>query len=274
MRRRTLVDDVIWYAISIVVLVIMLFPVYWMFMVSLKLPEEIFKSPPVWFPSQPQLGSFTQLFIDGDVWSLWNSLVIAGISTLIAMVLGTICAYALVRFKTGGDNLAIWILSQRMLPPIAVVFPIFLAYAMFGLSDSYPGLILLYTAFALPYVIWMMRGYLEDVPVELEEAALVDGHSHLSVLWKVAVPMARNGLIATAIFAFVFSWNEFLFALVLTRTEVITFTVQVSQYFGSQSTFWAKIGAMSVLGTLPVFIAVTMLQRYLVRGISLGAVKG
>jgi len=274
MRRRTLFNGVVWYAVSILILIVMLFPVYWMFMVSLKLPEEIFKSPPVWFPSQPQLGSFAQLFIDGDVWSLWNSLVIAGVSTLIAMVLGTVCAYALVRFRTGGDNLAIWILSQRMLPPIAVVFPIFLAYAKFGLADSYPGLILLYTAFALPYVIWMMRGYLEDVPVELEEAALVDGHSHLSVLWNVAVPMARNGLIATAIFAFVFSWNEFLFALVLTRTEVITFTVQVSQYFGSQSTFWAKIAAMSVLGTLPVFVAVTMLQRYLVRGISLGAVKG
>src|SRR5262249_1390094 len=158
-----------------------------------------------------QLSNFAALFIDGDVWSLWNSLVIAGVSTLIAMVLGTMCAYAIVRFKTGGDNLAIWILSQRMLPPIAIVFPIFLAYAVFGLTDSYPGLILLYTAFALPYVVWMMRGYLEEVPVELEEAALVDGHSHWSVLWKVTVPMARNGLIATAIFAFVFSWNEFLF---------------------------------------------------------------
>jgi multiple sugar transport system permease protein len=273
-KKSSILDDVVWYAVSILILVIVLFPVYWMFMVSLKLPEEIFKSPPVWFPSHPQFGNFIALFTDGDVWSLWNSLVIAGVSTLIAMVLGTICAYAIVRFKTGGDNLAIWILSQRMLPPIAVVFPIFLAYAIFGLADSYPGLILLYTAFALPYVIWMMRGYLEDVPVELEEAALVDGYSHLSVLWRVTVPMARNGIIATAIFAFVFSWNEFLFALVLTRTEVITFTVQISQYFGSQSTFWAKIAAMSVLGTLPVFIAVTLLQRYVVRSISLGAVKG
>jgi len=273
-KKRATREGIVWYAISILILVVMLFPIYWMFMVSLKLPEEIFKSPPVWFPSKPQFGNFAVLFTEGDVWSLWNSLVIAGVSTLIAMAVGTLCAYAMVRFKTGGDNLAIWILSQRMLPPIAVVFPIFLAYAVFGLSDSYPGLILLYTAFALPYVVWMMRGYLEDVPVELEEAALVDGYSHLSVLWRVTVPMARNGIIATAIFAFVFSWNEFLFALVLTRTEVITFTVQISQYFGSQSTFWAKIAAMSVLGTLPVFIAVTLLQRYVVRGISLGAVKG
>ncbi len=274
MKKHSLAGDIVWYIVSILVVAVFLFPIYWMFMISLKLPEEIFKSPPAWFPSTPQFSNYLALFTDGDVLSLWNSLVIAGLSTLIAMVLGTLCAYAIVRFKTGGDNLSVWILSQRMLPPIAVVFPIFLAYAVFGLSDSYPGLVLLYTAFALPYVIWMMRGYLLDVPVELEEAALVDGYSHLAVLWKVTVPMARNGLIATAIFAFVFSWNEFLFALILTRTEVITYTVQISQYFGSQSTFWAKIAAMSVLGTLPVFIAVSMLQRYLVRGISLGAVKG
>jgi len=274
MRKTPLWHGIVWYGVSIAILLVMLFPIYWMFMVSLKLPEEIFASPPVWFPSQPQFGNFAALFNDGDVWSLWNSLVIAGVSTVVAMVLGTLCAYAIVRFNTGGENLAIWILSQRMLPPIAIVFPIFLAYANLGLADSYFGLILLYTAFALPYVIWMMRGYLQDVPRDLEESAEVDGLSALGVLWKVAVPMARNGLIATAIFAFIFSWNEFLFALILTRTEVITFTVQISQYFGSQSTFWAKIGAMSVLGTLPVFIAVTMLQRYLVRGISMGAVKG
>ena len=274
MKRKPVWHGIVWYAVSIAILIVMLFPIYWMFMVSLKLPEEIFKSPPVWFPSQPQFGNFAQLFKDGDVWTLWNSFVIAGVSTVIAMVLGTLCAYGIVRFNTGGENLAVWILSQRMLPPIAVVFPIFLAYATFGLADSYPGLILLYTAFALPYVVWMMRGYLQEVPLDLEESALVDGCSRLGVIWKVVVPMARNGLIATAIFAFIFSWNEFLFALILTRTEVITFTVQISQYFGSQSTFWAKIGAMSVLGTLPVFIAVTMLQRYLVRGISMGAVKG
>jgi len=274
MKRHSMLGKIIWYGVSITAVAIVLFPIYWMFMISLKAPEEIFKSPPAWFPSQPQFGNYAALFLDGDVWSLWNSLVIAGLSTVIAMILGTLCAYAIVRFRTGGDNLAIWILSQRMVPPIAVVFPIFLAYAAFGLADSYPGLILLYTAFALPYVIWMMRGYLADVPVELEEAALMDGYSHIEVLWKVTVPMVRNGLIATAIFAFLFSWNEFLFALILTRTEVITFTVQISQYFGAQSTFWAKIAAMSALGTLPVFIAVSMLQRYLVRGISLGAVKG
>jgi multiple sugar transport system permease protein len=190
------------------------------------------------------------------------------------MVFGTLCAYSIVRFHTGGENLAVWILSQRMLPPIAVVFPIFLLYAKVGWADTYHGLILLYTAFALPYVIWMMRGYLQEIPLELEESALVDGCSRWGVLRHVVVPVARSGLFATAVFAFIFSWNEFLFALVLTRTQVLTYPVQISQYFGSQSTFWAKISAMSVLGTLPVFFAVAAFQRYLVRGISLGAVKG
>jgi multiple sugar transport system permease protein len=270
----TRLRDVGWYATSIAIAIVFLFPVYWMFAVSLKTPQEIFKFPPAWYPATPQLQNFLVLFRDGDVWSVWNSLVIASISTLIAMVFGTLCAYSIVRFRTGGENLALWILSQRMLPPIAVVFPIFLLYAKVGWADTYHGLILLYTAFALPYVIWMMRGYLQEIPIELEESALVDGCSRWGVLRHIVVPVARSGLFATAVFAFIFSWNEFLFALVLTRTQVLTYPVQISQYFGSQSTFWAKISAMSVLGTLPVFFAVAAFQRYLVRGISLGAVKG
>jgi multiple sugar transport system permease protein len=190
------------------------------------------------------------------------------------MVFGTMAAYSLVRFKTGGENLAVWIISQRMMPPIAIVFPIFLLYVFFGWVDSFHGLIILYTAFSLPYVIWMMRGYIEDIPLELEESALVDGWTRWQVLWRVVFPMARSGLFATAVFTFVFAWNDFLFALVLTRIEVITYTVQVTHYFGGQSNFWAKIAAMSVLGTLPVFVTVAFMQRFLVRGISMGAVKG
>jgi multiple sugar transport system permease protein len=205
---------------------------------------------------------------------VWNSLVIAGTSTLLAMFFGTICAYGLVRFRTGGDDLAIWIISQRMMPPIVIVFPIFLLYVWLGGVDTYWGLVLLYTAFNLPYVIWMMRGYIADIPIELEESALVDGCSRWQVLMGVVFPMARAGLFATAVFTFVFAWNDFIFALVLTRTEVVTYPVQVTHYFGGQSNFWAKIAAMSVLGTVPVFIAVATLQRYLVRGISMGAVKG
>jgi multiple sugar transport system permease protein len=255
-------------------LVLFLFPVYWLFMISFKTPDEIYHVPPLWYPSSLQFDNYAVLFKDGDVMAILNSLILASSSTAIAMFLGTLCAYGLARFDTGGRNLAIWIIQQRMFPPIAVVFPIFLLYVWLGWVDTYVGLILLYTAFNLPYVIWMMRGYIQDIPLELEESAMMDGCHRWQVLFKVVFPMARSGLFATAVFTFVFSWNDFIFALVLTRTEVVTFPVQLTHYFGGQSNFWAKIAAMSVLGSLPVFIAVTIMQRYLVRGISLGAVKG
>ena len=261
------------FAASVITL-FFVFPIYWLFMISFKTADEIYSYPPKWWPGQLQFNSYAVLFKDGDATTVWNSFVVAGTSTVIAMFLGTLCAYAIARFRTGGEHLSNWIISQRMVPPIAVVFPIFLLYVFLGWVDTYIGMILLYTAFNLPYVIWMMRGYIQDIPRSLEEAALVDGCTHWEVFWKVVIPMCKGGLFATAIFTFIFAWNEFLFALVLTRTEVTTYTVQVTHYFGGQSNFWTKIAAMSVLGTLPVFIAVVFMQRYLVRGISLGAVKG
>lgn len=274
LRQRRRLKLALRLAAAIAVTAFFLFPIYWLFMISFKTPEEIFAFPPKWWPGQLQFDNYQVLFKDGDANTVGNSLVVASVSTVLAMFLGTLCAYSLARFRTGGENLANWIISQRMVPPIAVVFPIFLLYVWLKLVDTYVGLILLYTAFNLPYVIWMMRGYINDIPKALEESALVDGCTRWQVLWKVVFPMCRAGLFATAIFTFVFAWNDFIFALVLTRTEVSTYTVQVTHYFGGQSNFWAKISAMSVLGTLPIFIVVGFMQRYLVRGISLGAVKG
>ena len=262
------------YLAAVAVLVVFLFPIYWLFAMSLKTAEEIFAYPPVWWPSAVRFENYLVLFRDGDAKTIGNSLIIASVSTVLAMFFGTLCAYSIARFRTGGDNFAMWVLSNRMLPPIVIVFPIFLLYVKLGWVDTYLGLIVLYTAFNLPYVIWMMRGYIQDIPLELEESALVDGCTRWGVFRKVVLPMARSGIFATAVFTFVFAWNEFLFALVLTRSEVTTFPVQVTHYLGGQSNFYSKIAAMSVLGTVPIFIAVAMLQRYLVRGISLGAVKG
>ena len=273
--RRPSTRSLVWrYLVAIAVTLFFLFPVYWLFAVSLKTPQEIFASPPVWLPGDLQFGNFAVLFRDGDAYTVLNSLVVATISTIIAMFFGTIAGYSLARYRTGGEHLAIWFISQRMIPPIAIVFPVFLLFALLGWVDTYHGLILLYAAFNLPYVIWMMRGYFEDVPIELEESALIDGCTRWQALLRVVLPVARNGIFATAVFTFIFAWNDYIFALVLTRTEVMTFTVQVTGYFGAQSTLWAKISAMSVLGTLPIFLAVATMQRYLVRGISLGAVKG
>ena len=273
-HRRKDVRLALRYLIAVALVIVFVFPVYWLFIISFKTPDEIFARPPVWYPKSIQFANYKVLFKDGDAATVGNSLILASVSTFFAMIFGTIAAYSLVRFKTGGENLAVWIISQRMMPPVAIVFPLFLLYVYFGWVDTYHGLIILYTAFSLPYVIWMMRGYIEDIPLELEESALVDGCTRWEVLWKVVLPMARSGLFATAVFTFIFAWNDFLFALVLTRTEVTTYTVQVTHYFGGQSNFWAKIAAMSVLGTIPVFFTVAIMQRYLVRGISMGAVKG
>ena len=262
------------YTAVLTVTILFLFPVYWLATISFKTPAEIFASPPVWWPESLQLANYAVLFKDGDAVTVWNSLVLASVSTVIAMVLGTMCAYSIARFRTGGNLFSDWLLSNRMIPPIVIVFPVFLLFVRVGLVDSFAGLILLYTAFNLPYVVWMMRGYIQDIPLELEESAMVDGCTRWQVFVRVVWPMARGGLFATAVFTFVFAWNEFIFALVLTRNEVTTFPVQVTHYFGGQSNFWAKIAAMSVLGTVPIFIAVAIMQRYLVRGISLGAVKG
>jgi multiple sugar transport system permease protein len=273
-RQRKRMRLALRFAAALALIVFFLFPLYWLFMMSFKTADEIYAYPPMWWPAGLRFDNYLVLFKDGDARTVSNSLIVASLSTLAAMGLGSLCAYSLARHKTGGDHLANWIISQRMVPPVAVVFPIFLLYVWFHAVDTYVGLILLYTAFNLPYVIWMMRGYILDIPIALEQAALVDGYTRWQVLWKVVFPMCRAGLFATAVFTFVFAWNDFIFALVLTRTEVTTYTVQVTHYFGGQSNFWAKISAMSVLGTLPVFIVVGFLQRYLVRGISLGAVKG
>ncbi len=144
---------------------------------------------------------------------------------------------------------------------------------MLGWVDTYQGLTLLYAAFNTPYVIWMMRGYFREIPVEIEESALVDGATTFRVFRSITLPLASAGLIATAVFTFIFSWNEFLFAVILTRAQVVTVPVAMSGYFGSQSSFWGEAGALSLLASAPVFVLSLLVQKYLTRGLTLGAVK-
>ena len=274
-RRRNLIQASR-YAGALFITLVVAFPIYWLFLMAFKSADEVYAVPPVYFPAEPSLGSFASLFRGAsyDAQTLINSLIIATSTTVIAMVLGTMCAYSMARFRTGGHNFAIWIMSQRMLPPIAIVFPLFLAFALIDILDTFPSIIVVYVAFNLPFVIWMMRGYIEDVPVAVEESALVDGCTRWQVLYKIIVPMSRAGIFATAVFTFLFTWNEFVFALVLTNNHIVTYPVQVTGYFAAQQTYWNSVGAMSILGTIPVFFAVVFFQRYLVRGISMGAIKG
>jgi multiple sugar transport system permease protein len=261
------------YTLLIAALLFFIFPLFWIATMAFKSPDEYFRNPPVWLPRALILTHFEQLITNKAAGALGRSLIITVGSTLLALIVACPAAYSLARFNTGGHNFAFWILSQRFLPPVAVVFPVFLLYRLLRWVDTYHGLMLLYATFSLPFVVWMMRGYFRDVPVEIEESALVDGCSRWCVLTQITLPLSVPGLIATTVFTFIFTWNEFLFALVLTRVKVVTLPVALSGYFGAQSAFWGEAAALSLIATAPIVILTLLVQRHLVTGLTLGAVK-
>ena len=264
-------------------LAFLLFPIYWVILTSFKPTEEFQNIPPVFWTHHPTTLHYATAMNHLRGWlGLKNSLVVASITTIFSVLIGTSAAYSMARFRTGGRHLPFFILSQRFLPPIAVVIPIFLLYAnelphWLGLSlyDTRAGLILLYTMFTLPFSIWMMYTYFRQMPVELEEAALVDGCSRLQALWKVAWPLAAPGIVSAAAFAFILSWTEFLFALVLTRTNTVTLPVALAGIItGFQGNQYGEASALTIVSLGPAVVLGLLIQRHLVRGLTLGAVTG
>lgn len=266
-------------AVLVLALVSALAPVYWMITISLKIEGDQFANPPKWFLFTPTLQHYYEAFVTRSFGQyLLTSAVVAVISTVCALVIGTLAAYALTRFRLpwGLDRkLSLWILSTRMFPAIVTAVPLFLMMRDLRLLNTKTSLIVVYTAFNLPFVVWMMRGFFAEVPRDLEEAALVDGDSRLGALVRVVLPLVSPGLAATAVFCLIVSWNEFLFALVLTQTDAaMTLPVGIA---GRVTQFEIKWGVMSAAGAvamMPILIFALAMQRYLVRGLSLGAVKG
>jgi multiple sugar transport system permease protein len=198
-------------------------------------------------------------------------------STIAVTFIGALAGYAISRFKPGGNALPFWILSQRMLPPIAFLIPIFLIFSTLNLVNTYQGLAYAYTAFNLPYAVWMMRTFFDDLPVEMEESAEVDGCGKLGAFVRMALPLAAPGMVATVIFVFIMAWNEFLFALMLMRS-LNMFTLPVTEYifyYGPAEGMEYNIASLqALLAILPVLALSVYVQKYLVRGLTFGAVKG
>ncbi len=185
-------------------------PLYWVIITSIKPTSDYLVVPPVWFPAEPTIVHYTAaLFSYRGLQALVNSLIISTVSTVLSTILGAMMAYSLARFNLGGKHLAFWVLSQRFLPPVAVILPIFLLFRSWKLYDTHVGLILAYTFMTLPLTVWMMYAYFRQLPKSLEEAALVDGLSRWQTLWKIAVPLAAPGIVAAAVFAFIAVWTEF-----------------------------------------------------------------
>ena len=254
-----------------------LFPFYVIVTTALKAETAIFAWPPVW-SFQPTLQSFyNALFVFGGrsaVSYLINSIVISAVSTFLAVVLGAMAAYGFARFSFAGKgHLAFWILSTRFAPPVAFIVPIYLMVQKVGLLDSHIALILIYTAMNLSLVIWILRGFFAEIPIEIEEAALVDGYSRLQIFWRVAVPLVRPGIVSAAILSAIFSWNEFLYAMVLTQSRAATLPVYLAGFSNSMGLAWGEYMAAGTMAVLPILVFTFALQKYLVRGLTFGAVK-
>ncbi|MFO1056280.1 MAG: carbohydrate ABC transporter permease [Dongiaceae bacterium] len=274
-RRRLGLDGVVRVAYLGFFLLFLLVPLYWVAITSIKPVDDYLKLPPVWFPSQPTLIHYTAaLFTYRGLHGLINSAIVASAATVLSALLGTLMGYSLARFNTGGKHLSFWVLSQRFLPPVAVVLPVFLLYRSYGLNDTRIGLILMYTMLTLPLSVWMMFAYFRQMPVELEEAALVDGCSRWRTLWMVALPLALPGIVAAAVFAFIFCWTEFFFALILTSRNAFTLPTVFRAFLGFQASQYGEASALAVTSLVPSIILGMLVQRHLVRGLTLGAVRG
>lgn len=275
-RRRRQARRLVWLQIVAALFVTLLFlgPIVWMISTGFKATVEAFTGTPTWFFS-PTLDNFRKVISGGNfLRPLWQSVLAASVSTIGALVLGTGIAYPLARHRVRGkQHLAFWILSLRIIPPIVTVVPVFLMMRSLGLAGSIWSLAILYTYINLPLTVWLLRGFYADVPIEIEEAAHVDGASRLRVFFEHTLRLAAPGIVATALLAFIFAWNEYLFANILTNASNQTLPVSLNAYVTPVSILWTQIMAAGTLVVIPVWIAALVAQRYLVRGLTMGAVK-
>ncbi|MCI0429388.1 MAG: carbohydrate ABC transporter permease [Rhodospirillales bacterium] len=292
-------DDRLWPRIFrrsalVLALVISFFPIYWLVSTSFKPQDEWASYPPVWLTERPTLQNYRIVFapelarefaakqagsldykVSANAWKAFgDSAIISTIATILSVVLGTLAAYSIARFQTGGENYPLQFLTIRMFPPIAVVVPMVVVFSFVRLSDTFPGLILAYTAFTLPFSIWMIRSFIDEVPVEIEQAAMIYGVGPVKAFLTVTLPLIKGGILATALFVFILNWSEFLFALTLTQGKIVTVTVQVANYVSASSgKLYGVQAAMGTISTLPVILFGYLIQKHLARGLSFGAVK-
>lgn len=276
-RGRTALEVVLLAALAVA----MLFPVLWMLETSIKENRDVYTVPAQFFGFDVTLDHYRDVFVGPDggrsdlSGSLLNSVVVAGASTLLATLLGVPAAWAYSRFtlRAKKDQL-FFILSTRFMPPVVVVIPIFLMYRELGLIDTKLGLILIYAAFNVPFTIWMMKGFVDEVPAEYEDAAMLDGYSRLQAFFRVTLPLLVPGIAATAVFALIFSWNEFVFSIFLTSSqEVRTAPPAIAGLIGGTTVDWGLVAASAVVFALPVLVFAYLVRKHLVAGVTLGAVR-
>ena len=252
-------------------LLVVLSPFLWLVQLAFRPADDIFEDSLLFVPT---LDGFISLLQGNFLKSFVNSLIVSTLSTAFSMLIGVPAAYALTRWDFRGRNrVALWILVTRMAPPIAFTIPFFLAYQYLGLQDTVIGLAIVYLTFNLAIVIWLMQTFFEAVPASLEEAAWIDGCGIWQAFWRVSLPLTAPGLAATAVLCFIFSWNDFFYALILTRTNAITAPVAIVNFLQYEGWEWTKIAASGTLVMFPVVVFTVLVRKYLVRGLTAGGIK-
>lgn len=270
-KRKTFI-----YVLLIIGVLVSNLPIIWLVLTGFKPGAQIISTQPVWFFS-PTLEHYTSLLTTtGDfdfVSYLVNSLVITIATTILSILIAYPAAYSLARYRTGGDNYSFWVLSIRMMPPVIFLVPMSILFAIYHLSDTRMGIILAYLTFNIPFATWIIKSFIEDIPTDLEKAAYLDGYSRFQVMRKIIMPITRSAIVAVAIICFIFSWNEFLYALVISFMKSTTLTVGAARFVTGYGIQWGKIGAATTIAIIPTLIVGFLGQKYLVRGLTMGAVK-
>lgn len=275
-KKKPLYLRIIMGVILMVALIFFLFPVMWMFLTSFKTQDQIFSTPPILIPPAEQwnLDNYVAILRDNKgLQGVRDTTIVAFTTALISVSIGALAAYSLARFRFGGDEFSFWIISTRMFPPVASAIPLFLIFRQLEILDTHWVLIIANSVFNVPFAVWLLKGFIEDLPVELEEAALIEGATVFGAFWRITLPLITPGLVTAFLFTFVFTWNEFMFALLMTRRAVRPMTVVISSLAGGHTILWAQIAAAGVITIIPGVLVVIFLQRYIVRGLTMGALK-
>jgi multiple sugar transport system permease protein len=287
MRQTHTIKQIVTHFLLAVWTFVCLFPIYWAIITSFKFPIAVFQGPKYfpWIDFQPTLDAWEFLLTgptSAAVYRSWtNSAVLATTSAAMAVLIGALAGYGLTRFryywaglKWRNNDIAFWIISQRMLPAVVVILPYLIMFRVFGLIDTHPGMILAYIVFNLPFAVWILRDFFAGLPVDLEESALIDGANRFQAFQKIVLPLAAPGLIATFLFCLVFTWNDYLFALMLTFSRASTLPMFIAgegtQSYGPQ---WWYLSALSLLSIAPMILISLLVERYITRGLVVGAIK-
>ena len=260
-------------AVLTLFLLFFMFPFYWIIATSLKTQVDAFAIPPKWL-FDPTLANYLKVLLDTEfLRQTVNSLIASTANAVITLALALPAAFSMSRYRTGGKDLLFWFLSIRMIPPIVGAIPLFVLAARFRLIDTYVILPVLYIILNMPFAVWMLKSFIDEIPREIDESAMLDGCGNLAVIRRMILPLIKPGLVATAVFCFILAWNEFLLANIFTRRVAVTLPVGISKFITEKQILWGYITAGATLATLPPVVLLWFFQRNLLRGLTFGAVR-